>query len=177
MKRALSLLLLSLFTVVAMAQHMKFMGIPIDGTINSFEQKLGAKGVKPDVEFDRPGIAHFIGTFFARPAQITVYYDPKTKIVYRAKVIIEANNETNVMKLYYEVVESMTDKYGEGEEDTSESFPVTRYYPESNGATIGEIDVYPDIFKIDYKTYYQFYIDYFDYTNEKIFKANKADDL
>ena len=92
MKRTISLLLLCMIWFVASAQqHMKFMGIPLDGTITTFTTKLQAKGVKisPNNSKSGAGCRWFVGSFFGQSAEIYVYYNPTTKIVYRAKAVIE----------------------------------------------------------------------------------------
>ena len=55
MKRILSFFVMLVLTlgVMAQTQHMKFMGIPLNGTISAFHQKLVAKGCKPDVEYNK----------------------------------------------------------------------------------------------------------------------------
>ena len=44
MKKILMILFAMLMTVNVYSQHMKFMGVPIDGNINSFAAKMAAKG-------------------------------------------------------------------------------------------------------------------------------------
>ena len=48
--KKLILLFLSVIVCVTMQgqTHMKFMGIPLDGTVESFSQKLKAKGINYD---------------------------------------------------------------------------------------------------------------------------------
>ena len=71
------------FLVVATAYaqkepHLKFMGIPLDGTINQFQSKLTAKGIRVDVALNKNigvGARAFKGTFSGKDAQVFVYYD------------------------------------------------------------------------------------------------------
>ena len=48
MKKYITLIILSLLaiTIHAQTEHAKFMGIPINGTITQFQQKLQAKGIQ-----------------------------------------------------------------------------------------------------------------------------------
>ena len=69
------------------------MGIPLNGTINQFQQKLIAKGVKPYADFnelaqDEP-VRYFSGNFAGNKALIKIKYNNKTKIVWGAMVLIE----------------------------------------------------------------------------------------
>jgi len=99
MKKFVAIFLFML-SVCANAQHMKFLGIPLDGTINSFHEKLVAKGYKPDTQYNAqcaPGGRLFLGTFFGKEAAIHTYYNPKTKIIYRAKACIEDNDKDRIL--------------------------------------------------------------------------------
>ena len=72
-------------------EHMKFMGIPLNETINQFQTKLSAKGVTVDVAANKTigvGCRTFKGFFSGKDAQIFVYYDENTKVVYRAKAVV-----------------------------------------------------------------------------------------
>ena len=116
MKRILSFFVMLVLTlgVMAQTQHMKFMGIPLDGTISAFHQKLVAKGCKHDVEVSNAlgaGSRVFIGTFFGEKADIHVYYNAKTKVVYRAKACIERSSEDDIFRKYNEVKSALEEKY------------------------------------------------------------------
>lgn len=90
MKRFLATLLLVLPMLLS-AQHLKFMGIPLTGTITSFSTKLKAKGftVSKYNKSAPKGVRLFDGTFFGNDASVYVYYDPRTSQVYRAKACID----------------------------------------------------------------------------------------
>ena len=95
MRKILSLVfLLTVFFVNA--QHMQFMGIPIDGTINSFQTKLQSKGFKisPLNKYARVGMRVFEGVFAGEKSVINVYYSSKTKTVHSVQVI--SNNTTSL---------------------------------------------------------------------------------
>lgn len=66
--KKLILLFLSVIVCVTMQgqTHMKFMGIPLDGTVESFSQKLKAKGINYDAVASKklsPGAKLYRGTF------------------------------------------------------------------------------------------------------------------
>ena len=75
---------------------MKFMGIPLNGTINQFQTKLSTKSVTVDVATNKTigvGCRAFKGSFSGKDAQIFVYYDESSKVVYRAKAVIQSSDE------------------------------------------------------------------------------------
>lgn len=71
--------------------HLKFMGIPIDGTIEEFSKKLEEKGLKEvgdSQAYDGNRERRFSGTFSSENygSEIVVYYDERTHIVYEIVV-------------------------------------------------------------------------------------------
>jgi len=75
----------------AQVEHMKFMGITMNCSIGEFQNQLSRKGVKYDAKASRkmPDACRcFKGTFSGEKADIFVYYNAKTKVVYRAKAVI-----------------------------------------------------------------------------------------
>lgn len=86
MKKTIALFMLMTISLVAMAQgHLTFQGIPIDGSIASFEQKLKAKGwVYDDVATTKERIVTRIynGVFGGMKGQLWVKWTPKSKVVY-----------------------------------------------------------------------------------------------
>ena len=115
MKRKSLSILFALFAIMVSAQsgHLKFMGIPINGTINEFQNKLLAKGFRVDT-FSKSiplGTRMFNGMFMGKKANIYVYYIPVTKTVYRAKACIEKEDEKQIKSLYDETQSMLEDKY------------------------------------------------------------------
>ena len=90
MKKIISVLFaLFLCMVVSAQQHMKFMGIPLDGTIDNFALKLKAKGVTYDAAESKAaeaGTRIFYGKFMGEKARFIVFYNYKSKIVFSAAV-------------------------------------------------------------------------------------------
>lgn len=77
-----------LMTVTVYSQHLKFMGVPIDGNINSFAAKMTAKGftISPRNKYTGPGVRVMRGTFFDQSADIWISYNTSTKNVYSVRV-------------------------------------------------------------------------------------------
>lgn len=94
MKKLLFTLCCMIFAIASFAQsnvHIKFMGIPVTGTIAQFQAKLVAKGCtynKVASASISNGTRAFKGTFVGNKVDIYVYYDTNTKIVYRTKAVV-----------------------------------------------------------------------------------------
>ena len=179
MKRILSFFVMLVLTlgVMAQTQHMKFMGIPLDGTISAFHQKLVAKGCKPDVEYNKiapVGRRLFIGTFFGEKAGICVYYNAKTKVVYRAKAVIERSSEDMIIQQYNEVKSALEEKYPDAYmvKDEDDGYEVMHFCTAQ-----GVIDLYVSKYDGYSETPYTLFIDYVDDVNDKKNENSKMNDL
>lgn len=101
----------------AQTEHMKFMGIPIDGTISSFSRQLKKKGFVRDrlyniFEDHLSGYRIFIGSFAGEnKANVIVFYDVKTKLVYNVKVHIKCYSEIDVNGKYESFLSKINSKY------------------------------------------------------------------
>ena len=151
------------------AQHLKFMEIPLNGTITQFQEKLKAKGMKYDKLSSQfpAGARFFNGVFAGDKARLIVYYDAKTKIVWRAKVIIDYPTKEIWKRKYSEMREILLKKYGysseyyDGEQDGEDAFEL--YVCDPKGKTLGRINLY--FGKFDYN--YSLFICYTDEQNEE----------
>ena len=116
MKKIVYLLfaLLTTLSVNAQKEHLKFMGIPLTGTITAFQSKLTAKGISYDKvssSKSQAGIRCFKGMFSGEKADIFVYYNEKTKIVYRAKAVVEYSTEDIAKSRYSKFSSMLKEKY------------------------------------------------------------------
>lgn len=117
MKRVLCFLMCSLFTLALQAQtgHLKFMGIPLDGTIDQFQAKLIAKGVKVDADLNKLASGepcrYFRGLFTGRKSIIKIKYNHKTKKVWGAMVVIEYPNKDQANSNLEYFKEKVVSKY------------------------------------------------------------------
>lgn len=112
-------------------QHMKFMGIPLDGTIDDFTMKLKDKGVTYDAAESKAagkGIRKFCGTFMGEEATFTVFYNYKSKIVFSA-----------VAELYYPTVESAHTPFVNLNDQLQQKYPdaTCKEYTGPDGKTDG----------------------------------------
>lgn len=184
MKRLYTTLIGLTLTIVLFAQatppHLKFMGIPIDGTITQFQAKLQAKrctynNVSSQIS---DGARVFDGTFAGEKVTIYVFYNTNTKIVYRVKAAILNLTEDIADTKYNKFKGLLTTKYGfdennVGEKDGKEA--VSFYATTKNidpldssvmYATQGWIDLfYSKSIEYNYLSPYNIHIDYFDKQN------------
>ena len=132
MKKIISVFFVLCLCVAASAQqHMKFMGIPLDGTIDDFSMKLKAKGVTYDAAESKAagkGIRKFCGTFMGEKATFTVFYNYKSKIVFSA-----------VAELYYPTVESAHTPFVNLNDQLQQKYPdaTCKEYTGPDGKTDG----------------------------------------
>lgn len=171
-----------LFMVIPIhAEHMKFMGIPLTGTITQFQNKLTAKSITYDKEFSshlEAGIRAFNGVFAGEKAQIFIYYNVSTKIVYKARVSIACENAT-ICSNKYETMKSMLyQKYGDKYAQTQHVYGSENMLwkiPNANvDAVIGNI--YLSI-SDSYRPRYYLYIDYMDVENYHNNERRNMNDL
>lgn len=180
MKKYLLLILCTLFISVSLSaqsksnQHLKFMGIPINGSITNFQNKLIAKGFK----YDQAGSKAlesptriYKGQFAGETAQLFVYSDRDQKFVYRVKAIIQRDSEKQILYMMRMYRKQLVEKYStyaeEGTHEGNESY----YIPVENGW----IDLYyvQNVYDIGYSLQ----IDYWDETNTQKHEANNMNDL
>lgn len=119
MKRLLIAILLTLPLLAAPTQaqtteeqHLEFMGIPIDGTLNAFAQKLQAKGMKIT---DRENGAIFLSGNFAGYSDcfITILSDPSGKTVWTVGVHLPSYDSwSSLSSCYFQLKDMLTQKYG-----------------------------------------------------------------
>lgn len=115
MNKIISVLFVLCLCMAASAQqHMKFMGIPLDGTIDNFALKLKAKGVTYDAAKSKTagqGCRVFNGTFMGEKATITVAYNPKSKMVFSAAVEMQYPTVESAHIPFLNLTESLQQKY------------------------------------------------------------------
>ena len=191
MKTLLKILILFMGFLTASsanAQHLEFMGIPLNGTIANFQSRLLKKGCRIMKNNSRypVGIRGFNGVFAGDKADIFVYYNPKTQIVYQARVAIdcdgdkeEANNLFNrykdlLYKKYGEV--SLTSDMLDEQKEFEYSFMVLQPPIQEGSKLLGGIIVSIK----DLQTYpwnYKVVIDYTDIDNFSKNEKSEIDDL
>lgn len=112
MKKILATLTLLLAVINIMAQeHLSFKGIPIEGSMSSFCQKLRAKGF---TSIDRDNnLTLFTGDFTGRNATVGVTATDDGKDVFAVVVLFDPSGEWNTLVNTYDYYKDLyTRKYG-----------------------------------------------------------------
>ena len=113
MKRISATLMLLFAAICVMAQeHLSFKGIPIEGSMTSFCQKLKAKGFT-SIGRDN-NITLFTGDFTGRKATVGVKATDDGKNVFAVVVFFEPSEEWKTLVYIYDYYKDLyTRKYGE----------------------------------------------------------------
>lgn len=165
-------------------QHLKFMGIPLTGTIDNFQAKLASKGIYPDKFANRTtpfGVRCFNGRFTGKQCSIYVYYT-NTKKVYRAKAVYNDENENLVDQFFDNTKEMLQTKYAleNSENDTYQNYPAFNVYVTNDTGTsnLGSINLYKTKYYNPYgRDSYNVHVDYTDYINGIDHDSENFDDL
>lgn len=112
MKNILLTICIFFAAIAANAQeHLSFKGIPIEGSITTFCQKLKSKGLVQVHSEDN--IRLFTGDFTGRDATIGVVADQTGKNVFSVVVIFPVSGEWNMLVNTYDYYKELyTEKYG-----------------------------------------------------------------
>ncbi len=179
----------------AQNEHLKFAGIPLDGTITQFHQKLIAKGYKSDIELTKRLSASraYEGVFAGEKCNVYVYFDIKTNKVYRAKAVVMSLSESTAKQKYDSMLSKLMQKYNETNsilKEDKESHFVSSYFilpmrEEYNeflttwGNSYGSISIYivESEDKFNYPYHFSLHIDYEDQLNSDAHNRNVEDDL
>lgn len=171
--------------------HLKFMGIPINGTLESFTQKLVAKGLKREHAWDNALLLK--GTFAGKSGSgVCVMRVPSRNIVYKVVVCLPSKDTWEWLENdYKEFKEMLTTKYGEPYK-CSESFKEGTYvgsdYLKISALKGGECEYYSawgstegmillEIFNADGSSDCCVRLTYIDLISGKLADSSKQDDL
>ena len=112
---AFMITLLMTATLSAQTEHVKFLGIPLDGTIQQFQENLSANGCSFDPKTNSimpEGVKAFKGTFAGHEAQLLVFYDATIDLVYQAQAIITCQGAEACEEIFNEINSLLQEKYG-----------------------------------------------------------------
>lgn len=171
-------------TSQAQTGHLKFMGIPLDGTIDQFQTKLMTKGVKLDAELniitkeEGSPYRYFKGPFTGKQSSIKIKYNPKTKIVWGAMVVIEYPNEEHVNSALVYYKDKIIRKYNvDGAKNTVKSGYPTYMIPIYDSKDFyGFIYLYK-VRKSEFSDEACLIFNYKDYKNTEASEKEDLDDL
>lgn len=116
MKNLLVSTLLCLMAICSYGQtkHLTIMGIPITGSINTFQKKLLAKNYRLNTKENKSlpvGQREFKGRFSGHDCALRAYYFPDDKTVYKVRVAIDFLSASNADNAYKEIKRNLLRKY------------------------------------------------------------------
>lgn len=114
MKRLLILIISCLcFTQAFSDDHLKFLGFPIDGTVNEYASKIKSKGfyVSPDNEYASKGLRVMEGPFLGKTRSFGLNYDKETNLMYGVTFAEKFYDEKDAKSLYDKLVSLLREKY------------------------------------------------------------------
>lgn len=183
--RTLFLILLLLSSLDVCSQHLNMFGIPLNGGIDNFTTKLVSKGLKVDGEFNKQlpiGTRAFKGTFSGYIAsQILIFYDPRTKTVFKGIVNFKDLTDQTLLEMYEDLRAKIHTKYNSYlyiDDKNDDGYPkceITVFKPNTD-TCIGTICMGIMVMKI-YPFSKSLYISYEDRINMDLFTNNNSDDL
>ena len=113
--RRILLFIVTLFivTLSVNAQHMKFLGIPMNTNITNFSAKLKSKGytIAPKNKHTSPGLRIMEGRFFNQNAELWISYTPSTKMVYSVRVVFWSDSKEVCKSFMEEIKTTISEKY------------------------------------------------------------------
>ena len=123
MKKITLILLICLMSTLSYSQpkHLSVLGIPITGSINTFQQKLLAKNYRLDTKESKSlpiGQRAFIGRFSGYECSLRAYYFPDDKIVYKVWISIDFLDTDNAVNAYKEIKRNLQIKYKNSDTST-----------------------------------------------------------
>lgn len=108
--------LMVLFALTMSAKHLEFMGIPIDGSISTFQTKLLAKGCKLSKSSSTApnGVREYTGTFAGKQCNIVVWYSVRTRQVYQVRAITQWSESKSTARTNFSYYKDLLKKkYGD----------------------------------------------------------------
>lgn len=114
MKRLLILIISCLcFTQAFCDNHLKFLGFPIDGTVNEYASKIKSKGfyVSSENAYAPKGLRVMRGPFLGEERDIGLIYDKDTNLMYGVTFVSKYYDEKDAKSLYDKFVSLLREKY------------------------------------------------------------------
>lgn len=102
-------------TATAQTEHVRFMGVPLDGDIQQFQAELTAKGCSHDPEASAAmpkGVMVFKGNFAGHDAQLYVFHNETTNLVYQAQAVITCKGKDACEAVFDDINSQLQEKYG-----------------------------------------------------------------
>lgn len=131
-------------------QHLRFAGIPLNGTITNFERQFLAKGAKVNEQFTKTTkdavatVKVYDYDFMGKHNLVAIYYSVKTKTVYKAMACSDVYSAaSDAANRYDYIVDAIKRKYPSASIDEGEKndFPSVWFNITSGGNDLGVINI------------------------------------
>ncbi len=112
---ALVMSLLAMVSLSAQTGHVRFLGVPLDGTIQQFQEQLTSKGCTLDQQTSAvlpKGTSAFKGAYFGHDAMLIVFYDETTNVVYQAKAVVTCQDGQSCETVFNDINSQLQSEYG-----------------------------------------------------------------
>ena len=109
------MMLLVTVSLSAQTEHVRFLDVPLDGTIQQFQKELAAKGCRYDSATSAQlpkGIKAFKGSYANHDASMIIYHDETSGVVYQAMATISCYGEEVCESLFIEMNNQLQAQYG-----------------------------------------------------------------
>lgn len=172
MKLSTIIALLIIVVTNSYAQHFKFMGIELDGSIEKFEKKLEEKGFSPSENNAEDRNKHetfYEGMYAGHEVSLMVVTTAKTNIVCSATVFLNVKTEEKAESITTFIKNTIKEKYSI--DDIKIQSPTNTRYEIQNG------DIVVSYFHNDDIGCYQIYVFYVDIENNAINQKEKKEDI
>ena len=114
MIRLITIIILCLcYTQAFSEEHLKFLGFPIDGSVNEYASKLKSKGfyVSPDNKYASMGLRVMEGPFLGNIEQFGLHYDSDTKRMWSVTFVHSFFKEDDAKEMYDELEALLREKH------------------------------------------------------------------
>ena len=139
MKKSIFVLVAFFLGLTSMAQeHLSFKGIPIEGSMESFCEKLADKGFTKLGNDNNPTL--FVGDFTGRNSTVGIIADDDGENVYSVVVLFDSSDEWKVLVNTYDYYKDLyTRKYGKPKASIEKNKELMSTSP-NNGLLMIELD-------------------------------------
>lgn len=155
-------------------KHMKFMGIPIDGNVYSFCEKLKERGFIKNPSNNK-SIISYKGNYYGEEAFIDVTFDPTNNVVFQVSVSIVKNISLELYPIQRDILKAVEDKYSYKKEVKNPDLYQYVYYVFDNYDPIGLIQTY--LLDVNNGGEAMFNISYTDVENYMRYEEKRREDI
>jgi hypothetical protein len=173
--KLIALVICVLCSISAYAEHLSFLGIPLDGTIENFDKQIKNKGFVSSVDFSSLNTNNqkwYDGKFANQDVVVLISSTYKSNKVYSAAVTLFCDSDSDMYTNFTSWKDRVSRKYNVTPiQKDSELY----YYVEDKGMIVLRYDYDPDQPLLDFQ--YQVQLLYMDLENNNLADKEAMDDF